>query len=92
MPGRHAALSRPALAVSQPTAPANKTKKEPFRRAWMTKERPLTWNRLSAQSVLTPVPLSFTPIGFAPGGARSRAPAASAFDRDTLTELCVARR
>lgn len=92
MPGRHAALSRGALAVSQPSVPANKTNKKPFRRAWMTKERPLTWNRLSAQSVLTPVPLSFTPIGFAPGGARSRTPAAIASDRDILTEICVARR
>ncbi|MEE2851646.1 MAG: hypothetical protein VX424_03205 [Actinomycetota bacterium] len=92
MPGRLAALSRPASTVSLPSAPANKTNKKPLGRAWMTKERPLTWNRLSAQSLLTPVPLSFTPIVFAPGGARSRAPAAIAFDRDILTEVCVARR
>jgi hypothetical protein len=92
MPGRPAALSRPASTVSLPSEPPNKTNKKPFRRAWMTKERPLTWNRLSAQSVLTPVPLSFTPIVFAPGGARSRAPAAIASDRDILTEICVARR
>ncbi|HEX5257132.1 MAG TPA: hypothetical protein VFW69_25275 [Mycobacterium sp.] len=92
MPGRPSALSQPALTVSQPSAPANKTNKMPFRRAWMTKERPLTWNRLSAQSVLTPAPLSFTPIGFAPGGPQTRAPAAIASDRDILTEICVARR
>jgi hypothetical protein len=90
-PGRPSAHSRPALTVSQPSAPANKTNKKPFRSAWMTKERPLTWNRLSTHSVLTPAPLSFTPIGFAPG-AQSRAPATIAPDRDILTEICVARR
>jgi hypothetical protein len=90
MPGRPSALSRAALTVAQPAAPANKSDK-PFRRAWMTKERPLTWNRLSAQSVLTPTPLSFTPIACAPDGAR-RAPATVASDRDTLTDICVARR
>ncbi|WP_231990102.1 hypothetical protein [Mycobacterium sp. 852002-51971_SCH5477799-a] len=58
----------------------------------MTKERPLIWNRLSAHSVLTPAPLSFTPIVSTPGGARSRAPAAIASDRDILTEICIARR
>ena len=91
MPGRPTAFSQPAVAHSQPSAPENKTNK-PFHRVWMTKERSLTWNRLSAQSVLTPAPLSFTPIGFAPGGAQSRAPAAITSDRDILTEICVARR
>jgi hypothetical protein len=92
MPGRPSALSRAALTVAQPAAPANKSDKKPFRRAWMTKERPLTWNRLSAHSVLTPAPWSFTPIAFAPDAARPRLPAAVASDRDTLTEICVARR
>ncbi len=92
MPGRPSAHSQPALTVSQTSAPANKTNKKPFRSAWMTKERPLTWNRLSTQSVLTPAPLSFTPIGFAPGGAQSRAPAAIAPAKDILAETCVARR
>lgn len=91
-PGHPVVLSRSALAASQPSAPANKTTKKPFRNAWMTKERPSTWNRLSVQSVLMPVPLSFTPIGFAPGDAQSRAPTAVATDRDILTSICVARR
>lgn len=92
MRGRPSAHSQPALTVSQTSAPANKTNKKPFRSAWMTKERPLTWNRLSTQSVLTPAPASFTPIGFAPGGTQSRAPAAIAPVKDILAETCVARR
>ncbi|OBJ34106.1 hypothetical protein A5621_19375 [Mycobacterium colombiense] len=85
-------VGRAALAAERPSAPANKTNQKPFRSAWMTKERPLTWNRLSPQSVLTPAPLSFTPIGFAPAGTQARAPAAVAYDRDILTRICVARR
>ncbi|OBH55647.1 hypothetical protein A5686_07100 [Mycobacterium sp. E2479] len=92
MPDLPGSLSRPALTVSQPSAPANQTNKKPFRSAWTTKERPMTWNRLSAQSVLPPAPWSFTPIGFATGGVPARAPAAIASDRDILTEICVARR
>lgn len=89
--GRLPALGRPAAAASRVGEPANKTNRKPFHSAWMTKERPLTWNRMSSQSVLTPVPLSFTPIGSAPAGARARAPAAIASDRDILTQICVAR-
>lgn len=89
---RPVALGRAALAAARSTAPANNTNKKPFRSAWMTKERPLTWNRLSPQSVLTPAPLSLAPIGFAPGGPQPRAPAAIASDRDILTRICVARR
>ncbi|OBJ26924.1 hypothetical protein A5646_12135 [Mycobacterium sp. 1245499.0] len=89
--GRLPALGQPAVAASRVGAPANKTNRKPFHSAWMTKERPLTWNRVSAQSVLAPVPLSFTPIGFAPAGARSRAPAVTLSDRDILTQICVAR-
>lgn len=84
--------SRSAPIAARSWAPANKTNKKPFRSAWMTKERPLTWNRLSPQSVLTPAPLSLTPIGFAPTGIQARAPAAIPSDRDILTQLCVARR
>lgn len=89
---RPVALGRSALAAARSSAPANKTNQKPFRSAWMTKERPLTWNRLSPQSVLTPAPLSFTPTGFAPDGTQARAPAAIASDRDILTRFCVARR
>ncbi|OSC23410.1 hypothetical protein B8W69_24180 [Mycobacterium vulneris] len=79
-------------AAARSSAPANQTHTKPFRSAWMTKERPLTWNRLSPQSVLTPAPLSFTPTGVAPGGTQPRAPAAVTPDRDILTRICVARR
>ncbi|MGN6337553.1 hypothetical protein [Mycobacterium sp.] len=91
-PGRPADLRQSAPAVSRPSAPANKTNTKPLRSAWMTKERPPTWNRMSAQSVLTPALVSLCPIGFAPAGAQSRAPAAIASDRDILTQICVARR
>lgn len=89
--GRPAVRNQSAVAASRFGAPANKTNKKPFGGAWTTKERPPTWNRTSAQSVLTTAPLSFTPIGFAPTGAPSRAPAAIPSDRDILTQICVAR-
>jgi hypothetical protein len=89
---RPATLSQAAVAAARSSAPAYKTNTKPFRSAWMTKERPLMWNRLSPQSVLTPAPLSFTPIGFAPGGTQPRAPAAIPSERDILTRICVARR
>lgn len=89
---RPVAVDRAAVAAERSSAPANKTNQKPFRSAWMTKERPLTWNRLSPQSVLTRAPLSFTPIRFAPAGTQARAPAAVASDRDILTRICVARR
>ncbi|CAM4070509.1 hypothetical protein MYSE111917_08970 [Mycobacterium senriense] len=86
------ALSRVALTAERSSAPANKTNHKPFRSAWMTKERPLTWNRLSPQSVLMPAPLSLTPTGFTCAGTQPRAPAATAPDRDILTRICIARR
>lgn len=89
--GSRPARIQHAVRASRCGAPANDTNKKPFHSAWMTKERPLTWNRMSAQSVLTPVPSSLTPIGFAPARARSRAPAAIPSDRDILTQICVAR-
>ncbi|WP_231986572.1 hypothetical protein [Mycobacterium sp. 852002-40037_SCH5390672] len=91
-PGRPSASSPPALAISRSAAPANKTNNKPFHSTWATKERPQLWNRLSPQSMLTPASLSFIPIGFAPGGVQSRAPAAIPSDRDILTQICVARR
>jgi len=90
--GRFSAIGQPTLGTSRSAAPVNKTNTKPLHIGWKTKERPLTWNRLSAQSVLSPVPLSFTPIGFAPDGAQSRAPATVRADRDILTDFCIARR
>jgi hypothetical protein len=58
----------------------------------MTRDRPPTWTRLTAQSLKTPLPASFVASVLAPGGARPRAPAAIRADRDILTQLCVARR
>jgi hypothetical protein len=99
--GMHADLTHPhssptvghaAHATLWDTAPTNKTNTKPFRTTWMTKDRPPTWGRSSPQSVLSPVPLSFTPLGFHPEGTQTRAPAAVRADRDILTQLCVARR
>ncbi|MGV0039230.1 hypothetical protein [Mycobacterium colombiense] len=89
---RPVAPGRADLAAAESSAPAKKTNTKPFRSAWMTKEQPLSWNRLSPHSVLTPAPLSFTPAGFAPGGTQPRVPAAIVSDRDILTRICVARR
>jgi hypothetical protein len=90
--GRSSVIGQPAVAGPRAFAPANKTNTKPFHSTWMTKERPVTWNRLSAQSVLFAVPPSLHPLGFAPAGAQSRAPTAVRGDRDILTQLCVARR
>src|ERR1700741_185567 len=36
---------------------------KPTKNAWMTRDRPPTWNRLSAQSVSSPLPASFAASG-----------------------------
>ncbi|KDO94405.1 hypothetical protein MAVA5_16270 [Mycobacterium avium subsp. hominissuis A5] len=90
--GRPSTISRAAPATSRSAAPANNTNKKPFHSTWMTKERPLSWNRLSPHAVLSPMPISFSPLGFAPRGAQSRAPAIFLPDRDVLTLFGVARR
>lgn len=88
---RYSTVSRPGLTATQSSAPANKTNKKPFHSMWMTKERPPTWNRLSPQSALSPMPMTFSPVRVAPYDAQSRAPATIPADRDTLTRLCIAR-
>lgn len=76
------------LRISGPAAPADK---KPFVTTWMTKDRPPTPGRLSPPSVGSPLPVSFTALGFQPH-ARPRAPAAVAAYPDILTRFCVARR
>ncbi|OBH47845.1 hypothetical protein [Mycobacterium mantenii] len=92
MPGGPSAISQPGPAASRSPVPANKTNQKPFRHAWSTKERPLTWDRLSPHSVLTPVPSSFSPTGCASGAAQSRSLTTVIADRDILARLCIARR
>lgn len=89
--GGDSAVSQPALAASRSSTPADTTDKKPFHSMWMTKERPLGWNRLSPQSALAPMPITLCPLGLAPDDAQSRAPAAIPTDRDILTRICVAR-
>ena len=71
---------------------SSQTPQKPTKNAWMTRDRPPTWARLSPQSLRSPLPASFAALGFQPGRAQSRAPAAVCADQDILTELCVARR
>ncbi|WP_077081791.1 hypothetical protein [Mycobacterium numidiamassiliense] len=59
--------------------------------AWLTRERPPTWPRLSPVSVWSPLPGSLATSGVPPDIARSTAPAAMRANRDTLTQFCIAR-
>lgn len=79
-------------AMSRSFPPANKTNPKPFHSTWMTKERPPTWNRLSAHAALMAIPPSLPRIRVGPGRARPRAPSAAYAERNILTELCIARR
>jgi len=67
------------------------TDKKPFLSMWITRGRPLTWARLSPNSLLSPLPASFATMQFAPAGFHSAAPAAAPGDHDILTQFCVAR-
>jgi hypothetical protein len=68
------------------------THQKPTKNAWMTRDRPPTWTRLSAQSVRSPLPASFAASGLQPGAAQAVAQKAGSGGQDILTELCVARR
>jgi hypothetical protein len=85
--------SQPASYLTHGTSP---THQKPTKHAWMARERPQTWTRLSAQSDWSALPASFAPrgpaFGVQPGGTHSAAPAAAPTDRDLLTQLCVDRR
>jgi hypothetical protein len=91
----HAQLSdrsQPTSFLAHGSSPMHE---KPNKTAWMTRDRPPTWTRLSPQSVWSPLPASFAPcelaLGFQPG-ADSGAPAAALADQDILGQLCVARR
>jgi hypothetical protein len=72
------------------------THQKPTKNAWMTRDRPPSWNRLSSQSAWSPLPASFAARGLAsgpdPGGAQFGASPAARAGRDILTQLCIARR
>ncbi len=72
------------------------THQMPTKHAWMARERPQSWNRLSQASDWSALPASFDPCGPAvaapPGGIHSRAPAATPSGRDISTNLCIDRR
>lgn len=70
---------------------------KPNKTAWMTRDRPPTWTRMSPQSVWSPLPASFAPSRLALGFEQGRysgapAPAPAVVDQGILTKLCVARR
>jgi hypothetical protein len=68
------------------------THQKPTKHAWMTRDRPPTWTRLSPQSVRSPLPASFATSGLQPSGGKAVAAAAGPADQDILAQLCVARR
>jgi len=72
------------------------THQKPTKNAWMTRDRPPSWNRLSSQTAWSPLPASFAAwalaSGFDPGGAHFGATPTALADRDILTQLGVARR
>jgi hypothetical protein len=72
------------------SAGATPTKK-PFHSMWMTRDRPLTWTRLSPNSVWSSLPASFAASEFQPNGTHRGEPAAAPVNRDILTQLCVVR-
>lgn len=84
----NAVPTRPAAQRSSPSH------QMPTAHAWMARERPQTWTRLSPQSDWSALPASFAPgepvLGVPPGGTDPGAHTPS--DRDILTQLCVDRR
>jgi hypothetical protein len=63
---------------------------KPTKNAWMTRDRPQTWARLSPQSVWWPLPASFATSRWR-GGANTDPPTGAPTDQDILTQLCVDR-
>jgi hypothetical protein len=59
--------------------------------AWMTRERPPEWPRVTPESVWSPAPNSLAAWGVPPGNTHSTARPVALADRDLLTLLCVAR-
>jgi hypothetical protein len=67
------------------------TDKKPFSNMLMARGRPLTWARLSPNSVWSLLPASFAMVEFAPAGAHFGTPAAAPGDHDISNQFCVAR-
>jgi hypothetical protein len=91
----HAQLSDRSQPTSFLAHGSSPTHQKPNKTAWMTRDRPPTWTRLSPQSVWSSLPASFAPWGLAFGfqqGCDSVALAAALADLGILTQLCVARR
>jgi hypothetical protein len=81
---------------SQPTSDlahgSSPTHQKQTKNAWMTRDRPPTWTRMSPNSIWSPLPASFAASEFRLAGTHSAAPVADLADQDILTQLCVARR
>jgi hypothetical protein len=71
---------------------ASPTHQKQTKNAWMTRDRPPTWTRMSPHSIWSPLPASFAASEFQPAGTHSGAPVTHLADHDILTRLCVARR
>jgi hypothetical protein len=59
--------------------------------AWMTRERPPTWPRLTPDAVWSPLPPSLAASGVPPDNVASVPPTPALAGRDLLTHLCVTR-
>jgi len=74
------ALSQGIAHVASPApTPTHQT---PTKHAWMTRDRPPTWTRLSSQSVWSPLPDSFGALSFRLSSASGGAPSATSHDQD----------
>jgi hypothetical protein len=81
---------------SQPTSylahGSSPTHQKQTKNAWMTRDRPPTWTRISPHSTWSALPASCAVSEFQPAGAPSGAPVTDFAGQDILTQLCVARR
>ena len=81
--------TQPASHLAHGSSP---THQKQTKNAWMTRDRPPTWTRMSPHSTWPALPASFAVPEFRLSGAPPGAPATDFVDQAILTRLCVARR
>lgn len=81
--------TQPASYLAHGSSP---THQKQTKNAWMTRDRPPTWTRVSPHSTWSLLPASFAVSEFQPPGAPCGAPVTDFAGQDILTQLCVARR
>jgi hypothetical protein len=88
----HAQLGDRSHPTSYLAHGSSPTHQKQTKNAWMTRDRPPTWTRMSPNSTWSPLPASFAASEFRLAGSHSTAAVAALADQDILTQLCVARR